>query len=278
MRLRPCGVSASCHVVNGQAPAGGGLRGKVVGYSSGSARRNAAFLQSVDYSMLPAGGYSVTLTLRDLPSPSDWRELKNALVNWLGHRGASVLLHYVCEFQRRGVPHLHLAVWGVSGKDIVRWWLAHTRRRWRSLPQGQHHRRIRTPAHWARYCAKHGARGLAHYQRNRDTLPAAWREDSAGHMWGKSGAGWRDVVVADDVWVYLGGPADYAAVAKTMHGICGGANRFLFGCSSWGDSYGPYLLGFQFVRAGSTDPPVSGEELWQTCTERYERITGAAHA
>lgn len=269
LRERRLGWSASLHLVNGQAAVGGGTRGAIIGWGAGAARANRDYLQSIDYAKLPAGGYAVTLTTRKLMSPADWRQLRRRLCWWLTKRGASA--HWVVEWQRRGVPHLHLAVWGVSGADVVDWWLAHTGS-WRSARQAQHHRRIRTPAIWAQYCAKHGSRGLAHYQRNRASLVGAWLRESAGRMWGHMGAKLKAAYVAPRVWSYCGGEADYALVAKRMLRMVGGGdNQFFRGCGAWG-SFGVAMDGFLLRVAGSTDPPQTGDSIERQAILRLEAV------
>lgn len=270
LRLRPLGWSASRHLVRGQAPVGGGRRGAIVGWGADAARANQAFLQSVDYAAMPKGGHSVTLTMRRLPSPAQWWLTRRRLAWWLTKRGASA--HWVVEWQRRGVPHLHLAVWGVSGAEVVDWWLAHTD----GGRSGQHARRIRTPAIWAHYCAKHGARGLGHYQRNRASLVGAWATQSAGRLWGRMGKAWAGAVCAEEVWTFAGGEADYLRVAARMRAATGGGESdYLRGCGAWGN----HLLamdGMVFVKAGS-DPPATqtGEVLERRCFERLQRIRRA---
>lgn len=270
LRERRLGWSASFHLVNGQAAVGGGTRGLITGWGAGAARANRDYLQSIDYAKLPAGGYAVTLTTRTLMSPAEWRQTRRRLCWWLAKRGASA--HWVVEWQRRGVPHLHLAVWGVRGADVVAWWLAHTD----GGRSGQHCRRIDRAAVWAKYCAKHGARGLGHYQRNRASLVGAWLRESAGRMWGHMGAKLKAAYSAPRVWSYCGGEADYAKVAKRLRRILGGGdNQFFRGCGAWA-SFGVATDGFMFAIAGSNDPPQTGESIELQAIARLEAAGVAA--
>lgn len=263
LRERRLGWSASLHLVNGQAAVGGGTRGVITGWGAGAARANRDYLQSIDYDQLPAGGYAVTLTTRTLMSPAQWRQTRRRLCWWLAKRGASA--HWVVEWQRRGVPHLHLAVWGVRGADVVAWWLAHTD----GGRSGQHCRRIDRAAVWAKYCAKHGSRGLSHYQRNRASLVGAWLRESAGRMWGHMGARLKAAYVAPRVWSYCGGEADYQLVAKRLRRMVGGDNPFWRGCGAWG-SFGVATDGFLFAVAGSNDPPQTGDSIERAAVSRLE--------
>ena len=261
LRFRVGGWSASSHLIRGQSQVGGGQRGVIVGWSSNAARRNQQFLQSVDYSAMPSGGHAVTLTVRALPSPLEWQRTRRRLLWWLAKRGASV--HWVTEWQRRGVPHLHLAVWGVEGREVVAWWLEHTD----SGASGQHTRRIRTPAIWAQYCAKHGQRGVNHYQRNKATLVGDWRTQSAGKLWGRIGKVWAMAAQGEEVWQIVDGEAGYRRLAERMRGaIGGGAFDFMRGCGAWGAC--AHLVGI-WLRRSATDPPIEGHLVALEHGERY---------
>ena len=89
------------------------LRGKkkrVQGWSSGSARNNTNFLQSVVESGLTGAGVAFTSTVRDCPSVEGWKKIRNAFLMRLRREGA-IRIHWVTEWQRRGVPHLHGVVY-----------------------------------------------------------------------------------------------------------------------------------------------------------------------
>ena len=86
-------------------------RGTVQGWSLGATRRNTQFLMSVEEHRLTGVGYALTLTLRDCPAtPGDWHRLRKSWTDRMRRLGM-VRLHWVTEWQRRGVPHLHCAIW-----------------------------------------------------------------------------------------------------------------------------------------------------------------------
>lgn len=178
-------------------------RGRVVGWSAAAARRNTNFLRSIDERDLGenAIGYALTLTVRQCPpAPADWTRAVNAWVRRQS-RGGMKRLHWVMEFQRRGVPHLHAAIWytlQLPGEDGT---TAATRvigrqiamvDDWLELAEpfgagrkGQHWRVIDGPVGWFQYMAKHCSRSKVHYQRQRDAVPAAWA--SSPRVWGSRG-------------------------------------------------------------------------------------------
>ena len=177
----------------GNAAPVGGARGKVNGWTRGAVRRHLAWLWSVDCSALDGDGYGVTLTLRDTPaSHEDWVALVARLHR--AFRDAGVLRwHWVVEWQRRGTPHLHLAVYSAPGwespiSDSVGGFTVAT---WLRLAAeygpgrvAQAVVRIDGPEGWLKYLSKHASRGVAHYQRQ--GTPAGW--DGTGRLWGKGGA------------------------------------------------------------------------------------------
>lgn len=190
-------------------------RGEVGGWSPGATRRNIQFLRSVEPSSLLVGpvgplvGVAVTLTLRDCPSTSEaFHKLRRAFLMRLGRMGL-YRCHWVIEWQRRGVPHIHGAFWFPSGclwlrEKVLRHWLA------LAEPYGvsrraQHFTPITDAVGWFQYVAKHAARGVSHYQRSADNIPAGWTK--TGRMWGKTGD-WitRDPLsfhLSDDVYFRL---------------------------------------------------------------------------
>ncbi|WP_420371837.1 rolling circle replication-associated protein [Nocardioides cynanchi] len=89
-------------------------RGEVTGWSAGTVRRHTAWLRSVDTTQLDGIGAAVTLTLLDCPPTSeDWTRLVKVLQQRL-RRAGLLRWHWVVEWQRRGVPHLHLAVYAAA--------------------------------------------------------------------------------------------------------------------------------------------------------------------
>lgn len=190
-----------------------GKRGKVSGWSDGAARRNTAFLRSVIEPDLTGVGIALTLTLRHCPpSADDWKRL---LAAWIDRqrKAGLIRLHWVMEFQRRGVPHLHVAAWyspdsiksvsfslssSPSYYDLKRAgdalkaasaavsdWL-HLSARYGSGPKGQQARPIDGAVGWFVYMAKHCSRGRKHYQRQRDAHPDAW--SACPRVWGHRGS------------------------------------------------------------------------------------------
>lgn len=180
-------------------------RGNVGGWSPAAARRNVKFLYSVQADSLTEPGFAVTLTLRNCPaSHDDWHTLRTAYVKRLRRMGM-VRLHWVTEWQRRGVPHLHGAVW-FSPKTPRQYIAIHDAltRHWLDLAaqygagrRGQHVKPIEDAVGWFQYVAKHAARGANHYQRAADSIPSGWQK--TGRMWGYAGSWARDEAMKFDV-------------------------------------------------------------------------------
>lgn len=191
-------------------------RGKVGGWSEGATRRNVAFLRSVVADGLseshngPLAGFAVTLTLRDCPASSqDFHKLRRAYLKRLERAGLH-RCHWVIEWQRRGVPHIHGAIWLPWGdladssplrKLIIDHWLdvAGT---YGVSRRAQHVTPITDAVGWFQYVAKHAARGVKHYQRSAENIPEGWK--TTGRMWGYTGE-WdlREPIhldVSDDVY------------------------------------------------------------------------------
>jgi hypothetical protein len=102
----------------------------------------------------------------------------------------SCRVHWVIEWQRRGVPHLHTAVYfdqpltPQEKFQLVDAWVIV------AGPFGAQHLAqyllpITGAAGWLQYLSKHAARGAAHYQRQ--GKPAGW--EKTGRLWGHTG-GW----------------------------------------------------------------------------------------
>jgi hypothetical protein len=187
----------------GHAPGTDVRRGCVEGWSAGAVRRHTAWLRSVDTKQLDGQGVAVTLTVRECPPMSDdWTRLVKVLQQRL-RRAGLLRWHWVVEWQRRGVPHLHLAVyaasewvppgWGKSpitdtgSASAVGWWVVG---QWREVAaeyeaglNGQQVTPITGPVGWLKYLSKHAARGVRHYQRQ--GKPAGW--DKTGRLWGHGG-------------------------------------------------------------------------------------------
>jgi len=183
------GVTAGC--APRHKPHESAKRSIVGGWSASSIRSNQSFLYSVDASRLTGYGYAATLTVRHCPATSDeWHRIRRALVRWLRRRGL-VRLHWIIEWQARGVPHFHLAFWlpePMTGDFLVEF-----HHYWRTLTLhleseigSQHIVPIDNAKGWFEYVSKHAARGLNHYQRSPEKVPKEW-QGKTGRMWGKVG-------------------------------------------------------------------------------------------
>lgn len=163
-------------------------RGEVQGWSEGATRRNTQFLMSIIETRLDGYGVAVTLTLRDCPETAqDWHKIRKAWTERM-RRAGMIRLHWVTEWQRRGVPHLHGAIWfpdRESALGVLEAWEAVASKYGASLP-AQHARRIDGAVGWFQYMAKHAARGVKHYQRSSTNIPEGWK-NKTGRVWGSSG-------------------------------------------------------------------------------------------
>ncbi len=170
-------------------------RGDVGGWSDAATRRNVRFLYSVLDKELDGHGYAVTLTVRDCPPTADaWHKMRRAFIRRC-ERAGMVRLHWVTEWQRRGVPHLHGAMYfpaGTKGRrgespNLLIWdaWDA-VARPFGAQFFGQHIKPISDSVGWFQYLSKHAARGVSHYQRSSENVPKAWQQRT-GRMWGHVG-------------------------------------------------------------------------------------------
>jgi len=185
--LLPSGINGGIASTGNSAPP---LRGQIQGWSAGAARRNMRFLQSVMLDKLPPMGLSITLTVKDCPASSkEWSRLTKGLVEFLLRHGATQL-HWVTEWQRRGVPHLHGVAYFEAMPDpfiqtkVIAYWL-HATSHLGTLGRGQHVVPIEGSSGWFQYMSKHASRGHGHYQREKGTLPRSWQ--TTGQLWGKRG-------------------------------------------------------------------------------------------
>lgn len=180
------GVTAG--ITSANAPPPRHSRSTCSGWSRDSTRGNLKFLRSVRPGSLDGHGYALTFTLRDCPpTAADWKALRELLFVRL-RRSGMVRLHWVTEWQRRGVPHLHLAVWTrepLNPTEFHLLWLS-IAGRYGAENRGQHVTPIHDATGWFRYVAKHAARGVAHYQRHHANVPPAWRSKT-GRVWGRLG-------------------------------------------------------------------------------------------
>lgn len=188
LRLYPHGLTGGVPPSSGSHERA--LRGKVEGWSDGATRRNTAFLRSVEVDRLTGKGWGVTLTVRDCPaSGAAWAALRESFVKRMQRLGM-IRLHWVTEWQRRGVPHLHGALWFPDSawqapEWIVYHWLE-VARVYGAKAQAQYVLPISGPVGWFKYLAKHASRGVHHYQRSASGIPEGWK-GATGRVWGKWG-------------------------------------------------------------------------------------------
>lgn len=179
-------------------------RGAAQGWTPGSARRNDHFLQSIDFASLTGEPWALTLTIPSeqagkghLPDSAEFHAMLRAMLERLRRMGA-MRWHWVIEMTRRKTPHLHMTVWLPSPESptpdfsasrelkIRTAWEKITARHGIAVSQRAQCVKKMSSAGWAQYCSKHGARGVKHYQREREALPASWRE-RPGRLWGYGG-------------------------------------------------------------------------------------------
>lgn len=166
------------------------LRGEVTGWSQSAARRNLKFLRSVEPDDLTGKGYTATFTLRDCPeSKEQWKRLREALFMRFTRMGL-LRGHWVTEWQRRGVPHLHGIFFfpddagADMGARMVTAW-CEIAAAFGAGVKGQHVREVTHIIGWFKYLAKHASRGYKHYQRARENVPEGWKK--TGRVWGYIG-------------------------------------------------------------------------------------------
>lgn len=169
-------------------------RGDVQGWSAGAVRRNLAFLRSIDERGLTGEGWALTLTVRDCPpTHEDWNQAVELYLLQVRRLLGTVRFHRVTEWQRRGVPHLHGAIWFPDGTSerynvvnvLTSLWLPYAAS-FGAGERGQMVKPIDGALGWFQYVSKHAARGVKHYQRASESIPQGWVK--TGRMWSKGGA------------------------------------------------------------------------------------------
>ena len=187
-------------------------RGECKGWTLKSSRGNTLFLYSVVADELPVTrdgkplvGLAASFTVRKLPaSHEDWKALRDNLIKRLWRKGLC-RIHWLTEWQQRGVPHLHFAAWfdlEAVQALAVKWgypkkvadqilacliksdWLILSNS-YHSSGLGQDIKPITDEVGWLQYLSKHAARGAGHYQRSLQTIPKEWV--TSGRMWGYQG-------------------------------------------------------------------------------------------
>jgi hypothetical protein len=163
-------------------------RGLTQGWTKTATRSNRKFLWTVKCPDLGDNGHSFTLTLKDCPpTAADWTKIRRAFQKRLERLGA-IRMHWLTEWQRRGVPHLHGCVWfppEVPPYSIIHHWLE-VSAKYGSSHLGQDTKPIVAALGWLRYLAKHADRGVFNYQRAAASIPEGWK-GATGRMWGHIG-------------------------------------------------------------------------------------------
>jgi hypothetical protein len=189
-------------------------RDKVTGWTSKTARSNTAFLRSVVLDSLSGVGFAFTLTIRDCPDThADWHKLRDSYLKRLNRMGA-IRVHWVTEWQKRGVPHLHGVVYFPEPDagstqharyqhDLIKHWLE-IAKMYTCLERGQNSKPISDSLGWLQYLAKHASRGAHHYQRSSLNIPDGWKQ--TGRMWGRGG----DWPIADPLVFNFSREANFA--------------------------------------------------------------------
>lgn len=195
-----------------------GQRSEVSGWSARSSRSNVAFLRSVDYEKVdtdsdgnPLTGFALTLTVKDCPPTHEhWKKVREAFFLRLRKYKSLYRSHWVTEWQRRGVPHLHGAFYFPSHlvtdefkQEVISAWLG-AAKNYSPLHRSQYLTPIHDALGWCQYTAKHMARGFRNYQRCKENIPASWNEKT-GRIWGKTGD-WPTTPPAE---IYLGDDCFY---------------------------------------------------------------------
>lgn len=166
-----------------------GKRDRVKGWSTSAVRRHTRWLYSIDAPLLGGQGYAATLTVRDCPESADaWHTLRRSFIKRL-ERAGLLRYHWVTEWQRRGVPHLHGAFYFPESMTypevfqvILTAWLEASASLG-SRAGSQDVKRIDGAVGWLQYLSKHASRGVRHYQRQ--GKPDGW--ESTGRLWGYGG-------------------------------------------------------------------------------------------
>lgn len=164
-------------------------RGVVKGWTKESVRRHTKWLYAVNVDQLNGHGYALTTTMRDCPESSDaFHALRRNFLDRVGRMG-SMRTHWVIEWQRRGVPHMHSALYFDRELTVLEQFKL--KQHWQELcgPYGaslgaQYLLPISGPSGWLQYLSKHAARGAAHYQRV--GKPSGWQK--TGRLWGHEGS------------------------------------------------------------------------------------------
>jgi len=172
-------------------------RSTVKGWSQGAVRRHTKWLYSIDAPRLTGAGFALTLTMKKTPATSEeFHAMREAFFKRVLRLGAT-RYHWVVEWQRRGTPHIHAAVYfpevepgsfhdmpenlSLPETLIAAWLISATK--YEPHVGAQDYKPIDGALGWLAYLSKHAARGVKHYQRSGS--PAGW--EKTGRLWGKGG-------------------------------------------------------------------------------------------
>jgi len=163
-------------------------RSKVIGWSKKSARSQRQWFYSQNLQGLSGHGYAFTNTVRSCPdSSAEFHSMRDSFIKRLVRMGA-IRTHWLVEWQARGVPHLHGCAYfenEILPFAISEHWLDVSMEHGSSY-KGQNCKPIHDAIGWLEYLAKHGARGVYHYQRSNLNIPESWK--TTGRMWGYTGS------------------------------------------------------------------------------------------
>jgi len=173
-----------CHRAYACIPSG---RGRIAGFSNKSRKRLFDFLSQVPRTAFSNGLLFVTLTY---PSefPTDYKEYKAHLRAFLKRLyrkiGKELPVLWRLEFQKRGAPHFHLIVWGISRLDLQ--WLS---RAWynvvgsgdeKHLLAGTNVKSVRDRRLVLSYVSKYMAKGMALPDAMTGRVWGIWRKNLLG--------------------------------------------------------------------------------------------------
>lgn len=167
----------------------GGIRSKVSGWSASATRRLVRWLYSVQVPLLTGTGYAVTLTVKDCPpSSAEWASARRDWIKRVQRiQGTFLRLHWLTEWQKRKVPHMHCAVYfedAITKELLIFAWLqVCLARGWVASWNSQDVKEMDGALGWLKYQAKHSSRGVRHYQRQ--GKPPGW--ETTGRLWGYVG-------------------------------------------------------------------------------------------
>jgi len=164
-------------IVLGSSIVGGGVRGRVRGFSRASRRRLYRKLAVIDQAAVPI---FVTLTYpAEWPeSPEVWKLHFDKWCKRLHRRFAAAGLVWKLEAQRRGAPHFHCLVWGASYVDLLVWASA----AWYASVGSCDQRHLRAGVRVEQIRSWRGVRSYASKYMAKGGLPDAWVYP--GRIWG----------------------------------------------------------------------------------------------